>query len=62
MVEDKISVLQNEINTLIEEGSSLLDVYELSLELDRLILQYYDKTEQKETSFGCNTSGQAGAY
>ena len=41
MIETKIQVLQDELNNMIDKGVSFEDIYELSVKLDELILQYY---------------------
>ncbi|MCX8130121.1 MAG: aspartyl-phosphate phosphatase Spo0E family protein [Clostridia bacterium] len=43
MVEVQIEALQNELNHLIDRGYNFTEVYELSVKLDKLILQYYNE-------------------
>jgi hypothetical protein len=45
MVEVQIQVLQNELNHLIDKGYNFSEVYDLSVELDKLILQYYNEKQ-----------------
>lgn len=41
MVEVEIELLKNKLNHLIGEGAGFEEVYELSVRLDKLIVQYY---------------------
>lgn len=43
MLEVEIKILQQRLNHLIGRGWNFKEVYELSVELDRLIAQYYCK-------------------
>ncbi len=45
MINDQIDILKSKLNTLIDEGCSFEKVYELSVELDNLILEYYKEKE-----------------
>lgn len=48
MVEMQIEALQSELNHLIDKGYNLSEVYDLSLKLDQLILQYYSQKQEIE--------------
>ena len=41
MIKSRIEALKRELNRRISEGADFKDVYEISVELDKLILQYY---------------------
>lgn len=41
MVILEIEALKKKLNHLISQGAELSDVYELSVQLDKLIVQYY---------------------
>jgi len=41
MIKSEIEALKRELNCRINEGADFNDVYELSVKLDKLILQYY---------------------
>ena len=43
MLENEIQALQNELNQLLEVNEDYSKVYELSVKLDRLIVQYYKR-------------------
>jgi len=45
MIKSRIEALKRELNRRISEGANFSDVYEISVELDKLILQYYKKRE-----------------
>ena len=41
MIKSRIEALKKDLNRRISEGADFKDVYEISVELDKLILQYY---------------------
>ena len=47
MIKTQIEALKYELNNRIGQGIELKDVYELSVKLDKLILQYY--TEERSS-------------
>ena len=47
MLEEQIEYLKSELNHLIGKGYNFSEVYEISLKLDKLILQYYNERKTK---------------
>lgn len=47
----KIQALQTKLNHMIDKGDDFSKIYELSVKLDLLIVQYYNEVlKQKETN------------
>lgn len=47
MLNEKICKLRNKLNKSIEQGKDYSIIYQLSIELDELIAQYYKETKKK---------------
>ena len=47
MLDDEICKLRDKLNKSIENGEDYSVIYQLSIELDELIAQYYDKNNKK---------------
>lgn len=52
MLDDEICKLRDKLNKSIENGEDYSVIYQLSIELDELIAQYYEKNNKKKTSVG----------
>ena len=50
MVEVEIRELQKELNRLIDQGTNLAELYELSVRLDSLIVKFYSEKKFSEKS------------
>lgn len=46
MLEERIEYLKQKLNSIINEGLDSKTVYNLSVELDRLIVEYYEKNNK----------------
>ncbi len=54
MLNDKICILRDKLNKSIEQGEDYSIVYQLSIELDELIAQYYKELKNiKNVHVGC---------
>lgn len=47
MLNDEICKLRNKLNKSIEDGEDYSVIYQLSIELDELIAQYYKELKKK---------------
>lgn len=52
MLDDEICKLRDKLNKSIENGEDYSVIYQLSIELDELIAQYYAKNSKKKTTVG----------
>ncbi len=50
MLNDEICKLRDELNKSIEQGDDYSVIYELSIELDELIAQYYKEMNNKKNN------------
>jgi len=48
MLNEEICKLRDKLNKSIEQGEDYSIIYQLSIELDDLIAEYYDKTEKNK--------------
>jgi len=51
MLNDEICKLRDELNKSIEQGDDYSVIYELSIELDELIAQYYKEMNNKKNNW-----------
>lgn len=47
MLKEEIINVRNKLNSMIEDGKKEEDIYEVSKELDKLIVQYYAENTEK---------------
>lgn len=52
MLDDEICKLRDKLNKSIENGEDYSVIYQLSIELDELIAQYYEKNNKKKNFCG----------
>ena len=48
MIEDEIKRKRKQLNESIEKNKKYEDIYKLSVELDELITEFYEKSKEKE--------------
>ena len=55
MLNDEICKLRDKLNKSIEQGDDYDVTYQLSIELDELIAQYYEESKDNQEKFICTT-------
>lgn len=50
MLKDEINEVRNKLNKMIENGEREEEIYKVSEELDKLIVKYYAKAEEKSSN------------
>ncbi len=56
MLNDEICILRDKLNKSIEQGDDYKIIYQLSIELDELIAQYYDNLKNNKEKLILTTS------
>ncbi len=48
MIDEELEKLKRELDILIENGASKKDIYEMSVKIDKKLVEYYQKNELGE--------------